>query len=231
MFKYYLNRLGRLLSSLPTTIYFNFHYLPFRQAVKLPIWLRKAELKKMKGKIIINSDEIKSGMITMGFREVSVYPNSGVMWENNGGTIIFNGNCMIGNASFLSFGKNTQVEFGKDFRNTAALRLVSYHGIKFGDYARLGWESVIMDTNFHPIYDMERKKFRKAGGPITIGDYNWFGTGCKIMHSVNTPERCIFGMGTIVTRNCEMKSYCIMGGSPVKILSENVMRDYEHDTE
>ena len=88
-----------------------------------------------------------------------------------------------------------------------------------------------MDTNFHPIYDMAKKKYGKAHGPIVIGEYNWFGTGCKVMHSVTTPERCIFGMGTTVTRSCEMKSYCLMGGSPVRVLRENVMRDYDHDTE
>ena len=88
-----------------------------------------------------------------------------------------------------------------------------------------------MDTNFHPLYDMVKNKYKKASGKIEIGDFNWFGTQCKIMHSVTTPERCIFGMGTTITRNSEMKSYCVMGGSPVKVLTENVMRDYDHDTE
>lgn len=231
MFKYYRSKIGRLLASLPTTIYFNFYYLPFHQAIKLPIWLHKAKLKAMKGKIIIDADKITSGMITMGFHEVSIYPNCGVMWENNGGTVIFKGTCCIGNASFLSFGKGTTVEFGDDFRSTAALKMVSYRGIKFGKCARIGWDNMIIDTNFHPIYDMVRKVYREASGKISIGDYNWFGTGCRVMHSVTTPERCIFGMGTVVTRNCVMKSYCVMGGSPVKILSENVMRDYDNDTE
>lgn len=35
------------------TIYFNFHYLPFRQAIHLPIYLRKPELLTLKGKVII----------------------------------------------------------------------------------------------------------------------------------------------------------------------------------
>lgn len=229
--QYRLTRLKRLLSSLPSTIYFNFHYLPFRQALKLPIWLHKADLLKMKGKVIIDADHVSPGMITMGYREVSIYPNTGVVWENKGGTVIFHGQCMIGNNSFLSFGENTTVEFGDDFRNTASLKLISVRGIKFGVKARVGWDSLIMDTNFHPIYNMTKKKYSRASGPIVIGDYNWFGTGCRVMHSVTTPERCIFGMGTIVTRGCEAQSYCVMGGSPVRVLSQNVMRDYDHDTE
>ena len=78
---------------------------------------------------------------------------------------------------------------------------------------------------------LEKKKFKRASGPIEIGDCNWFGTECKIMHSVTTPERCIFGMGTIVTRGSEMKSYCVMGGNPVRVLSQNVIRDYNHELE
>lgn len=222
-----------LLRNLFSTIYFNFHYLPFKQAIKLPILLYKPELLCCKGKVLIEPDngKIKCGMIKLGFRDVSIYPNNGIMWENNGGTVIFRGECLLGNDSALSLGEKTTVDFGDDFINTAGGKIISYVGIKFGKSTRLGWGCLCMDTNFHPLYDMTRKKFKKASGPIEIGDYNWFGTQCKIMHSITTPERCIWGMGTIINRGCEMKSYCVMGGSPVRILSENVMRDYDHDVE
>ncbi len=42
-----------VLRSIIPTIYFNFHYLPFRQAIKLPIFLYKPHLKLMKGTITI----------------------------------------------------------------------------------------------------------------------------------------------------------------------------------
>lgn len=219
-----------MLRSIVPTLYFNFHYLPFRQAVKIPIVLYKPHFRAMKGKVIIDAP-ISTGMIIMGQNIVGIYPNNGFSWENKGGIVTFKGHFTLGADSYLSFGENTHVEFGDDFRSTASLKLLSNHGIKIGRSARLGWGTLVMDTNFHPLYDMVNKQYRKAGGMIEIGDYNWFGTQCKVMHSVRTPERCIFGMGTIVTRNCEMKSYCVMGGSPVKVLSENVMRDYDHDSE
>ena len=172
---------------------------------------------------------VKFGMIKLGFRTSGVYPNNGITWENHGGNVTFKGTCNIGNDSYCTFGANTTVEFGDDFINTASLKIVSYRGIKMGKGTRFGWGCLIMDTNFHPLYDMVNKKFKTASGPIEIGDYNWFGTQCKIMHSTTTPERCIFGMNTTVTRNCVKKSYCVMGGEPVKILTENVMRDLDHD--
>lgn len=170
-------------------------------------------------------------MIRLGQHIAKIYPNNGFVWENNGGEIEFKGTCTIGNNSFLSLEEKSKVVLGDDFRVNASLKLVSFRGITFGLSTRMGWKCLVMDTNFHPLYDMNKKKFKKASGIIEIGDYNWFGTQCKIMHSVKSPERCIFGMNTIVTRGCETKSYCVMGGSPVRVLTENVMRIIGQDTE
>lgn len=224
----YLKELRYIIS----TVYFNFHYLPFRQAIHLPIVLYKPHLLACKGKIRLEPENgrIHHAMIRLGFRIVSLYSDNGITWENKGGTVIFRGNCIIGNDSYVSFGEKTTVDFGHSFAARAGFKLASYVGITFNRYSRFGWGCLCMDTNFHPIYNMETKEYKTISGPIIIGEYNWFGTNCKVMHSVTTPERCIFGMGTVVTRGCVKKSYCVMGGSPVRILSENVMRDYEHDT-
>lgn len=223
----------KVLYYLPSSIYFNFHYLPFKQAIRMPIFLYKPNLIETKGKVLLIPDngKIKTGMIRMGFRGATIYPNNGFMWENHGGTVIFRGKTQVGNDCYMSFGPNTTVDFGDDFKTTAGVKIVSYKGIKMGKSLRLGWGVLMMDTNIHPLYDMTKKRFKTASGPIEIGDYNWFGTQCKIMHSVTTPERCIFGMNTVVTRGSVAEPYCVMGGSPVKVLSQNVMRDYEHDTE
>ena len=216
-----------------STLYFNFHYLPFRQAIRLPILLYKPHLLKCKGKIELRPDNgrIRYGMVRMGFRHASIYPNSGITWENHGGTIIYRGQCVLGNNTYMSFGPKTTVDFGHGFSNAAGLKLVSYRGIKFGQFCRFGWNCLCMDTNIHPLYDMVGKKYKPASGRIEIGDHNWFGTECKVMHSVVTPERCIWGMGTTVTRGCVKKPYCVMGGNPVRIICENVMRNLEHNYE
>lgn len=44
---------GWVLRYIIPTIYFNFHYLPFRQAILLPIWLRNPKLLKCEGSIRI----------------------------------------------------------------------------------------------------------------------------------------------------------------------------------
>lgn len=100
--------------------------------------------------------------------------------------------------------------------------------IEFGKHVIFGWDCIVMDSDFHPLYDIKKNSFKKGYGPIQIGDDNWFSAQCKVMHSVCTPNRCIFALGSIVTRSSKFESYCVHGGIPLKILSRDVKLDYEH---
>ena len=117
----------RILRYILHSVFFNFHYLPFHEAVKLPILLYKPKLLKLKGTIKIKQeDKIGFGMIRLGFPEVSLYPNTGIVFENYGGTVVFKGQCCIGNNSYLSIGPKAIVEFGNRFSATTTFRLTSY---------------------------------------------------------------------------------------------------------
>lgn len=86
----------RILRYILHSVFFNFHYLPFHEAVKLPILLYKPKLLKLKGTIKIKQeDKIGFGMIRLGFPEVSLYPNTGIVFENYGGTIVFKDNVVL----------------------------------------------------------------------------------------------------------------------------------------
>lgn len=53
------------LRSLLSSIYFNFHYLPFSQALKLPILLYKPKLRTLKGSIEIVGGEVRYDKIRL----------------------------------------------------------------------------------------------------------------------------------------------------------------------
>lgn len=146
-----VSTLFRLLRSLPASVYFNFHYLPLRQAVKLPIMLYKPRFLELKGTVRIEGDNIRTGMIQLGFSTVSLYPNTGIMVENHGGEIVFKGRTKIGNASSISIGGKGRVEFGDSFVATAALKLTSYCSIRFAPRVLCAWECTFMDTDFHKL--------------------------------------------------------------------------------
>lgn len=217
-------------TSLLPSIFFNLRYLPLVQAVKLPIITYKPKFLSMSGKVVIDCETVSFGMIRLGRHNSHAWPNNGISWSNEG-TIVFKGKANVGSDSYLVVKKDSVVEFGDDFLGSASMKLVSCVGIKFGKQGRIGWGTLIMDTNFHPLYDLEKEAFQKPYGKIEIGDCNWFGTGCMIMHSVKTPERCIVGARSVVTRSCNkiFEPYCIHGGSPFRVLKRNIKRIYGQD--
>lgn len=108
-----------MLRSILYSLYFNFHYLPLRQAIKLPIILYKPKLLKCKGKVQILG-KVSTGMIQLGKYTVSLYPNSGIVFENHGGSITFNGKCNIGNNSTISIGEKGILIIGDSFSATTS---------------------------------------------------------------------------------------------------------------
>lgn len=140
---------------MPHSIYFNLHYLPLSQAIKLPILLHKPILKKMKGGIVIKSEDIKFGMIKLGGNSVSIYDSKyGIMWENMGGDLTFYGKCNLGNGASVSIGEYGNIEIGENFKATAMCKIVSYNSIKFGTNVLIGWECLFLDTDFHSLTDI-----------------------------------------------------------------------------
>ena len=224
-----LHRICLFLRTLLPSLWFNFKYLPFKQAVKLPIQLYKPTFLKLNGSVVIESVNIRFGMIKLGFFTSAAYPNSGITIRNYG-QIVFKGKCHIGNDTYIIWGRHGKIVFGDDFRITCGVKIISECGISFGEHVRFGWGGIAIDTNFHPLYEKKKEKFKKAFAPVIIGNNNWFGMNCLIMPGVTTPEYCIFGARTIVTRGGTYESYCVHGGSPIRVLSRNVKRIIGQDS-
>ncbi len=201
------------LRSLPQSVWFNFHYLPFCQAIKLPIILYKPKLWLCKGSIVINAKEIKRGMITLGENTVSLCPNTGIsFWCDKGGRIEFNGSCEIGNNSAIEVGSTGRVVFGDHFVATATLRLTSYNAITFEDYVVFGWDCTIMDTDFHKLTKVGGG-YSRGYGSIHIGCRNWFGTGTLVMKNTRTPDYCVIAARSVLNKYYDFPPYSVIGPS------------------
>ena len=77
-----------LIRNIIPILRFNFHYFPFSQAIKLPVFLNNAHLHVMKGTGRIEADKIRPGMIRLGFSWTCMKQNKGFHWLNWGGNSI-----------------------------------------------------------------------------------------------------------------------------------------------
>ncbi len=217
-----------ILRSLLYSIYFNFHYLSFRQAIKLPILLYKPRLLKLKGNIQLDVDRIGFGMIKLGFYQVSLYPNAGFTFENHGGTCVFKGKCSIGNASAISIGEKGIVIFGDSFSATAMFRLTSYCRIEFKSNVLVGWDNLFMDTDFHKVTNVNEEG-TKSYAPILIGSNNWFALKSVILKGTEVPDYCIIAANSVLNKKYEVLNYSLLAGNPAKLKKKGVYRDRNND--
>lgn len=146
------------------------------------------------------------------------------------GRITIKGPCSIGNASCITTGSDSRLEFGSGFVATAALRLVCYHSVSFAERVTAGWDCMIMDTDFHRLTRDDGKPVT-AYAPIHIGACNWFGNGCLTMKGTRTPAKTTVAARTVLHKDySHLPERCIIGQrSTTEILREGIWRNPDDD--
>lgn len=210
------------------SLIFNFKYLPFAQARKLPIIVFRGKVfRNNPGRFVINAP-VHFNMIQLGDRLVSVYPDTGVVLENKG-VIEFRGRIAIGNDSFISVGESGKLILGNGFRATTSLKLICYHYIEFEKDVLVGWNNMIVDTDFHSVTTENGKS--KRFGPIFVGHDTWIGNSCKIYKNVTIPHSCIVGADTVIRKIPDCQPFSLLTNDTKTVVRrENVFRDKNNDT-
>lgn len=210
---------------MPWTIYFNFHYLPLKQAMRLPIWLYKPNLVKLHGSIKINClGGAKMGMIRLGYPRVSIYPGRGIMIENRG-TILFNGSCFIGSDCNISVGSNGVLKIGHDFTANANVSIISHYSVEIKEHVLVGWDSKIMDTDFHQMKSEEGVDTPKSYSPVIIGNGVWMAHACTILHGTIIPDNCVIGAHSLTNKEYRCPEHTLLAGTPAKTIKKGVWLD------
>lgn len=203
------------------TIYFNFKYLSFKDALKLPFFIsRKTYFSRLNGSVKINSP-IKPGLIRIGFGNVGVFDKkvSRTMLEIDG-VLEFNGMCNIGHGSKISVGKSGEIIFGDNFKISAESTVISYRRVKFGSNCLLSWDVLIMDTDFHSIHNSDDEIINEDR-EIVIADNVWIGCRTIILKGSIIPNGVIIGAGSIVN-NKLYQNKALYAGIPVIKLKDNI---------
>ena len=213
----------RILLHLPWSIYFNFHYLPFEQARKLPIifYVRPTFLC-LQGKVVINAP-VRYNMIQLGVRKAPMTSYKTFRWENRG-TICFNGKIDISNHTFLSCGPNGILQFGDSDRINFGCRFVASKEIVLGDKVRVSWDCTFIDTDFHPLIDTVRGKPLKVAQPIKIGYGCWIGHNSIVSKGVKLANNTTVCAGAVVKGRFSQEN-TILGGNIATVLGEGYVRD------
>ncbi|MBD1395407.1 acyltransferase [Mucilaginibacter glaciei] len=217
-----MSKILKFLSRLTfKTIYFNFKYFPFKTAVKLPVLIgRNVFLHKIKGRVIITGP-VKTAMVQIGYGQVGIsdFKRSRAVWEVSG-DVIFNGRAFIMHGCKLIVSKGAQLNIGENFNMSTECALVTEQKIVIGKNTSMSWESLVMDTDFHHIFDEGGNKINYPAD-IFIGDNVWIGCKCTVLKGAVIPNGCIVAASSLVTKKLTGEKN-IFGGNPIKILKSNI---------
>lgn len=203
------------------TLIINFTYFSFQDAIKFPIWVdRRVRFENLKGKIIIHGD-VKSGMIMMGKSKIGIFDNHySRMVLDMHGTIEFFGNASVGQGSKISVGPKGILKIGENFRITAQSTIVSHKQVTFGNNCLLSWNILIMDTDFHSIFD-NTNQIINPDKEVVIGNNVWIGCNCLILKGSQIADGSVVAANTMINKRFDQQN-TVIGGTPVSVLRQNI---------
>lgn len=214
------------------TLYFNFKKFPFSIAKKLPVFFyNQVKFTSIKGEVKIEGD-IKKGMIGFGQPYEINTLHKGIAEITILGKITFKGNFQFGKDYLLFIAENANCVLGNMASMASNGKIICTEKIVLGDYARLGSEAQIIDTNFHEMIDTSTdEKFQKSA-PVSIGSYNFISNRVTIQKGTQTPDYCTIASNSLCTKDYTyLGKNVLIGGVPAQLIRENISRDWAGEKE
>lgn len=213
-----ISRIYLYILALPKTILFNLRYLPFKQAIRLPVFIsHRVYLMDLSGAVKIS--DTRTGTIKIGFGQVGIFDQhrSRTIWQVSG-TVEFKGRASIGHGSKLSVSGN--LSLGKNFCISAESTIIVKKSISIGDDVLISWDALIMDTDFHNIYNAAGEQTNPSMS-IKIGNKVWVGCRTLILKGVHIADGSVLAAASTIVKSIETPN-AIIGGNPAKVLKQDI---------
>ncbi len=207
--------------SLPASVRFNLAYLPFRQAIRLPVLVsHRVWLARLHGRIELPPGA-GTGTVRIGFGSIGLFDGqrSRSVWKVDG-RVVFRGTAWIGHGSRIVVEDAGVVTFGDDFRITAESTIYAVKGITFGDGVLLSWQIQVMDSDGHPILDSEGC-LTNPDAEIVVGDHVWIGSRATIVKGVRVPDGSVVAAGAVVAGRFDEPGV-VLAGVPASVVRRGI---------
>jgi len=214
----------QLLFSLPKILFYNFRFLPFRTALKLPLLVHHSVKISLETGAKIHIKNPEFGTIKIGFYEGSLRAGKGrlvnIQLERNA-VWIMTGKVTIAKNSYIQIYQNGVLECGEEFRANYGLLIKCHADIKFGNDTLLGWKCTFMDSDGHFIVN-SLGEIVNGDEKIQIGNHNWICSNVTIFKGSSTTNNCVIAYGATIAEKFYEEGIILGGNYPGKVLRTNI---------
>jgi UDP-3-O-[3-hydroxymyristoyl] glucosamine N-acyltransferase len=216
-----MSRLLKILFSIPKTIWFNFRYLPFHQAMRLPVWIASnTRIKQLhRGGIILCDEQVRLGLVHIGYHEADAVDSYGchtILTVEKGGTLVFEADAHIGQGAILHVKKDASLVLGRHFAISGTTSVICNQRITMGEDVQCSWNSLITDGDAHCIYS-EEGDWLNPPEEIRIGNKVWIAANTTILKGAMISDNTVIASNSLVNKKFT-EGNCIIGGCPAKPL-------------
>lgn len=209
------------LISIPKTLYINFALFPLSEAIKIPVFVSwRCQIKELhKGAIIINRDEIKSGILRIGFggtEGIQPIINKSFLQISQSGKIILNGKVSFAEGCTIRVGGILSIGKGCTFNKYV---LISCNNkITIGDDLLCGWNVNFRDTDNHQITC--QGFVLKDSHELEIGNHVWI---CAYVDLIKgkVPDNCVVGYRSLINKSFYEQNV-LLAGIPANIVKTDI---------
>lgn len=210
-----------ILCGLPKTLLINFKYFTFKEAIKLPIFVsHKVKLKEISGKVIIDT-EIRTGMIKFGFETIDIFHPKTLksIWKVSG-TIIFKGRAVLKNGTKINVSQGAVLIIEDNLLVNNNTSIVCNEKVTFRKNVLISWDCLIMDTDFHKIYD-NNNQIINPNKEIIISENVWIGCRSTILKGSIIGPNNVIAANSLVSGMLQ-ESNNIYGGIPTRKIKSDI---------
>lgn len=198
------------------TLWFNFRYLPFSEAIHMPVLLaRNVPIRHCRRGFCSFIGGGGTGSLRFGFGDREYQPDSNSSININGKLILKgSGVHSFGVGTKLNIGKDGVLTLGQNFTASARNFISCCCAITVGDDNMWSFDNVVMDTDAHQICDKNDNviNYNKS---IVFGNHVWLGCRNIIMKGSSVADGCMIASGSKICSKYAEPNCIITSGKTI----------------
>lgn len=205
------------------TLWFNCKTLPFSKAIRCPVIIAYNTKIKNVGKIVFTND-IYPAMVSLGvIRLGGIETTSNPLVFNNRGTLEIGGRLKIHPGAVFSIVKGATIKVGNCVGFGANSKVICRKSITIANNVQCSWNTQILDSDFHFLYNIEKDKYYPRTKDIIIGNNVFIGNGCTIGKGTILPDGCVVSCISKVSGDFTTEGEnLLISGNPAKVIKKGV---------